>query len=577
MAPLLFRIRIDSKVRHYFKVIWEVTTEETNFEFLLPVWTPGSYLVRDFSTHLHKMLAYDSEGNPLSVEWISTSSWKIVNAPKRLTIEYLVYAYEDFSVRTCYLDHSFAFINSPALFLYPKQGLDREVSIIFETEQEYSFVYSALPRSENNLFHFLASDYDTLFDSPFHLSNKTSTSFQTHDCVHELLIEGDVTSAFALQLTEDIKLITAKQLEKMTFFPNPYYLFVLNLSQSAYGGLEHSASSINYFDPEQIRKEENYTGLLELLSHEYFHLWNVKRIRPIALGPFDYQTQNLTKELWVAEGITSFLDSYFLLLAGVLPKSNYLERIKEDILFLEDSPADEWMSLEESSFTAWNKFYKKNGNSQNTGVSYYTKGFGIALAMDIRLRELTNGEKNIIHLMRSLYSKFFLKKSRGFTKEEFFFEVSSLCGQDLYLEFKPYLENRVKIPLTAYLEKIGLALSDGIQATDWGFSVKEKKGNLFVFKLNHRASDPNADLHIDDEILAVNGKRIDFRKFAKQEELLVPGEKVRLLISHHGKIKEILYTLGNKLKNRKLESMEVEMMDEKQKRLYLSFFEEGAL
>ena len=352
--------------------------------------------------------------------------------------------------------------------------------------------------------------------------------------------------------------------------PNDYYLFVVNLSQPSYGGLEHKASSINFFSPELINDEEEYKKLLELLSHEYFHLWNIKRIRPIALGPFDYQNPNLTKELWIAEGATSFYDIYFLYQSNFLSKDEFVVRLQSDIFSLDETIAENLMSLEDSSFTAWTKYYKRNGNSHNLTVSYYTKGAVLILCMILYILRKSEGNKSFRDIMQLLYTKYHIQKNRGFTKQEFFDTAKEATGIDLKTEFDPYLIKPIKIPVDDYLESIGLFRIESDISPDLKFKIKEKNGNLYVNKILFSDDETSFDLQLDDELIAMNGKRINKSMFDRAEKMLQPKERVHFLISRFGHTKEIMLEVGFCYKNKKLSF--IDEPNESQKKLQDIFF-----
>lgn len=566
---LQFEVSIFDLYKHYYQVRLFVETNQKEITFCLPSWTPGSYMIRDYATHLHKFEVYNSiTKEPVFWEMVDLHRWKLNQLPPKFEITYIIYAFEDFTVRTNYLETEFGFINPPALFLYPEGKLDTESSLEFKVSDTFPNIYTSLPRDENNPHRFFSKHFDDLFDSPFHLSKKNSVFFSAGTTKHELLVEGDIPFDFKTKLANDLQKITETQIHWMGESPNQYYLFVLNLSLPAYGGLEHKASSINYFNPELIHDDEEYKRLLELLSHEYFHLWNIKRIRPLALGPFDYQKPNLTKELWIAEGFTSFYDAYFLFHSGFLSLDEYLTKLQSDIFSLEDNEADFWMSLEESSFTAWTKYYKRNGNSHNITVSYYTKGGVLALCMNLFLLHESKEKKTIRHVFQKLYEVFAIEKQRGFTKQEFFEIVKDVTGVDLKLEFNEYLEFPKPIPVDYYLDLIGIHRIQTDLIGDTGFKTKEKNGNLFVQKIQHKSNSESFDLMLDDEILAINGKRASYSYLQKLEKNLRPGEKFHLILSRAGKIKETMVTASGYYKSRKFIVSEDCSVEKKELREY---------
>ncbi|MCZ8343491.1 MAG: M61 family peptidase [Leptospira sp.] len=565
-SQLQFTVSILDLEKHYYSVELFIQSNKPDITLVLPNWTPGSYMIRDYSTHLHKLTAKNSiTDEPLKIDEQDLNTWNIPNPSGSILVHYIIYAFEDYTVRTNYLNDEFGFISPPALFLFPKGELNCPVSVKFETSEIFPNVYSSLKRfNQSNSFY--ANDFDELYDSPFHLSKMNSVFFEVGQTLHELVVEGDVTFEFKQKLADDLKKITAVQMEWMNDSPNLYYLFVLNLSLPAYGGLEHRASSINFFNPELISDEKEYTKLLELLSHEYFHLWNVKRIRPIQLGPFDYERPNLTKELWIAEGVTSFYDNYFLLSSGFLSPDEYLKRLESDIFSLEESTGEDWMSLEESSLTAWTKYYKRNANSQNVTVSYYTKGAILSLCINLFLLKESPTKKTLRHVFQKLNSVFVYEKKRGYTKQEFFDTVQSVTGINIYTEFSSYIEKPERIPVENYLGNIGLKIVKSDPIGELGFRTKEKGGNLFVQRLIHSRSGANVTLHLEDEIIAINGKRVNQNFMNKFEKQILPKESYHLTIARNGKIKEYMMKAEENFQIKKLAFLESKSEETKENR-----------
>jgi predicted metalloprotease with PDZ domain len=430
-------------------------------------------------------------------------------------------------VRTNYLDSSYGFINSPALFLFPEKLIHTPIEVEFEVNKYFRNIYCPLKKI-NNIFH--ADDYDELFDSPFFLSNRESFQFTSYNCRHEVIVEGNVSEKIKSNLVRDLKVITDYQSEIFDGNPNEYYLFIINMTEDNYGGLEHRACSVNVFDHSSLNDSTEYNRLLGLLAHEYFHLWNVKRIRPKALGPFNYLAPNLTRELWIAEGITSFYDNFILLKTGFYFKSEYMSEVLKDINRLEDSFGEDRMSLEESSFTAWIKYYKQNANSHNTGISYYVKGAILTLCIDLRIRQLSDSKKTFNDVMRYLYKRYAVKKNRGFTKSEFFTAITSATGFDLIHEFEPFISQKIRIPISKYLELIGIKLSKTAKKSCLPFEVKTNSGKEIISKIFEKYM-PDIDIQVGDEIIAINGIRITKNKIDSIQSEIPEDSEITLLIS----------------------------------------------
>lgn len=533
-SVLHYKVIISDPHLNYFYIEIGIKTKQEKFLFHLPTWSPGSYMIRDYAGHLHNFSALANNSNPLKWNQVGLSSWEVYSDNKPFTIKYRVYAFEN-SVRTNFLDTEYGFINPPSLFIYPEGLLDNKVEIQIETNSYFKYIYTALDKKDNL---YIANNFDQLYDSPIHISNCESISFESFECHHEVILEGSITKDIRANLILDLKKITDYESKLFGINPNKYYLFIINLTESNYGGLEHAASSVNAFDPLKLHDRTEYTRLLGLLAHEYFHLWNVKRIRPIELLPYNYQEPNLTKELWIAEGITSFYDNYILLQCGFYTNEEYLGEILSDIMRLEDSVGDENMSLEDSSFTAWTKFYKQQANSHNTGISYYVKGAVLVLCMNIYILKNSDCKYSFIDILRALYTKYFIKKNRGFSKEEFFETTEEVIGFSLLDKFEKYISDTIRIPVFDFLEEIGVKKEEISSKISFGFDTKERDGKILISKIFQHRTAGKTDVNLHDEILAINGIRASRDSIDGVKASITNGEEITLLLSRKNRIIE---------------------------------------
>jgi len=533
-TQLHYKVIITEPHLNYFHVEISFKSKNDKVIFHMPTWSPGSYLIRDYSSHLHNFSVVANKGNPLKWKQIGLSSWEIISDSKPFTIKYRVYAFEN-SVRTNFLDSEYGFINPPSLFLYPEGFLNNKIEISIDTNSYFKYIYSSLEKKEN---HYIASNFDQLYDSPIHISNHESISFETGDCHHELIIEGNISKQIKANLISDLKKITDYETKLFGINPNKYYLFILNLSDDVYGGLEHASSSVNAFDPSKLHERNEYNRLLGLLAHEYFHLWNVKRIRPIELLPYNYLEPNLTRELWIAEGITSFYDNYILHQCGFYSNEDYLAELLSDISRLEDSIGDENMSLEDSSFTAWTKFYKQQPNSHNTGISYYIKGSILVLCMNIYILKNTDCKYSFIDILKALYHKFYIKKNRGFSKEEFFQTSEEVLGFNLQDKFEKYLSDTIRIPVFDFLEEVGIKREEVNSKISFGFDTKERDGKILISKIYQHKTAGKTDINLNDELIAINGQRASREMIESTKASLETGDEITLLLSRKNKIIE---------------------------------------
>ncbi|PJZ70926.1 peptidase [Leptospira perolatii] len=514
----------------------EVHPKKKETYLSIPTWSPGSYKIRDYAKSIHKIRLENAKSDH-TIEQVDLDTWKVNSKGETFKISYIVHGFEH-TVRTNYFTSELILLHPPATFLYPKEMPDTKWEVTWRSLSPFKYCYTGLEKKEGSKLAWLAKSTDELFDCPILLTNEKALHFDVVDCKFEFVVLGEVSSQDKQRILKDLQQVVSKQISLMKGTQNKRYLFVLDMSDNSYGGLEHMNSSINQFDPLGMSSPENYRNLIELLSHEYFHHWNVKRIRPIALGPFDYQKPNLTKELWIAEGITSFFDAYFMLLSGIYTPQQYIHKLWKDITELEDSEGESWMSLEESSFTAWTKYYNRpnDPNFQNTGISYYTKGAILSLCMHLHILAETKGAKSMLDVMTELHDFYYLKKKRGFTKAEFYQCAKKATSVDLKQEFDTYITNSKKIPFERYLSLIGIERSASSPSLEPGFRVKEEKGRLVLHKVNFSKAIRDSDLSVGDEWIAIDGTRVlpgNFKDILKKYK---PGQKVNLLISRRGTI-----------------------------------------
>lgn len=528
---IVYTVKIKQPNLNYFHIEVLVELKANTLIFNLPTWTPGSYLIRDYSTHLHNFSVKTLKGDKnVNFESINHSSWRIYSKNQFFKITYRLYAFEQ-SVRTNFLDTEYGFINPASTFIYPDSKSNLNIFVNLETNGYFKHIYTPLYKEKS---YYKASNFDDLFDSPIQFSNRSSIKYLSKECIHEVLFEADILEDTKKEIIRDLKKITDYQMDLMKFVPNDYYLFIIHFSKNGYSGLEHSKCSVNLFDYNNLTNKSDIIKLLTLLTHEYFHLWNIKRIRPVELGPFNYQIPNYTNQLWIAEGITSFYDNYIMLMNNLISKENYLSEISYDINKLYNSDGELNMSLENSSFTAWNKFYKQNANSHNTGISYYIKGSILTLCMYIYI--LKNSDLNFTNILHELYSLFYLKKKRGFSKKEFFDIAKKVTGLDLLNQFDKYLTEPIRIPIDDYLREIGLIRNEVISRVDLGFELEDDGNCVYISKIYPSKSIQDSDINLNDELISLNDFRINYNNYFKILDRFKKLNKVELLLSRRGKI-----------------------------------------
>ena len=404
---LSYKIIIDAPSTHQARVIIEGKKEssEKKLDFFLPRWSPGSYLIREYSRHISGIIATTSNGERLDIEQTATSvfeiDWNKSNLKKEddsFTLSYFIYCHE-LTVRTSHIDDSHAFLHLPTLLMGILKHSILNPTLQLNFPPRWSHLTTGLRdiSQKREDFIYSAANYDELIDSPIEIGCHETDGFQAFGVDHHLAFYGN-----QLPHKENIKADIKKIVEHIAGFmggvPYEKYSFITHFSPGLYGGLEHCNSTALQFCPTQITNRKGYCNYLTLVAHEYFHTWNVKRIRPLELGPFNYLSEATTKLLWLAEGLTSLMDELFVYRMGLISIDEYLEMQKDNLNRYYATPGKKFHSLDDSSYNAWIKLYRPDENSHNSSISYYLKGGIVFFALNIMLAEKNKSIKRIQNL-----------------------------------------------------------------------------------------------------------------------------------------------------------------------------------
>lgn len=520
-------IQIEEPHNHYLRVKLELTKPSlpANFEVFLPSWSPGSYLLREYAKHLRSLKVTNQTGEELNIHATSKSTWKIDIAGSktksnidRILIEYQVYCHE-VSVRTSFIDYSHAFLHGPT-YLLGVLGDDLKKPVIeFKVPGLWSKISTALPAVTGlprEIFKYYAKDYDELIDCPVEIGCQETDGFILEKTTYELAIYGK-DLPHKNNLKSDLKKISETVNAYMGEVPFNHYLYLIHFISNSYGGLEHASSTVLMFDGRKLAIRKEYISFLSLVAHEYFHAWNVKRIRPIELGPFNYQKENYTSMLWLAEGLTKFMDDYFVLRANLMTTQEYLDFLKADLNNYFKTPGRKYDSLEDSSFAAWIKLYRPDENSSNSTISYYLKGGLAFLCLHLELRK-----KNLsIHdLVKKLWKSYKSNPDIGLTKEAFYKLVLEVgAGEELLDLFDDYISTTKEINFSKHFEQAGIDLEWEKDKLDFGIGVEFSGDRIFIKSVLEDGAAHQAGLNAQDEILAANGNRLlkaDWEWFIQQ-------------------------------------------------------------
>jgi predicted metalloprotease with PDZ domain len=475
-APLHYRIEIGDLHAHLFRITLTIARPEAMQRLSLPVWIPGSYLVREFSKSLQQLEARQASRTPLHVEQLDKCTWQVACSPaKPLVLRYEVYA-NDNSVRTAWLDAHRGFFNGTSLCL-KVHGQEKAAHVLEvpapKAVSGWSLATGLTARDVNKqgFGSYEAADYDELVDCPVEMGSFWSGTFSARGVPHRVVVAGGTPSFDGARLLADTQKICETEIRfwhgaKKPPFQN--YLFMINAVDDGYGGLEHRNSTAlicNRKDLPRVgepRTSEGYTTLRGLISHEYFHTWNVKRLRPAEFEHYNYSGENYTSLLWFFEGFTSYYDDLFLRRAGLLDNAGYLKVLNKTINQVMQTPGRLVQSVAEASFDAWVKYYRQDENTPNATVSYYTKGALVALCFDLTLRSEAKDRRGakgatLDDVMRALW----LRCKAGPMREADFADELAAAGQRAYAgELSRWVHGRGELPLKGLLQQHGVAVAE---------------------------------------------------------------------------------------------------------------------
>ena len=571
--PLRHVLRFPDAVSHYVSVETTVPAGgRATVDLFMAVWTPGSYLVREFSRHVEDVQARDEKGAPRRVTKTRKNRWRVESAGARsLTVAYRVYAHE-MGVRSNYVERDFGFLNGAPTFLSPVGEGTRPHEVRIERPAQWSKVVTALEPVAGSPDTFRAPDYDTLVDSPIGLGNPALYRFTVDGSEHVLANEGEGGVWDGPTSAADTEKIVRAAGTFWGSFPYPRYVF-LNFITEAGGGLEHKASTLLLTSRYRTRTRKGYLGWLSLVAHEHFHAWNVKRLRPQALGPFDYEAEVYTKDLWISEGLTDYYADLLVRRAGISTDKEYLRALSEPIETVETTPGRKVQPVDMAGFDAWIKHYRPDENTPNTAIDYYAKGAVVGFLLDSAIRERTAGAKSLDDVLRLAYARY--SGDRGFTPEEFRQTAEAASGLDLKAFFSAYVEGTADLDYAPALDYYGLRFKpekvdeddDDKPKKSWlGLAVKHEGGRVIVAQVKRDTPGFAAGFNAEDEILAVGGFRVRADQWDTRLESYQPGETVDVLVARRDRLVTLRATFAKEPLVRKLE-VRKEATDEQKQRL----------
>ncbi len=456
--PVVDTFRFPAPETQFAEVEMAVPTEgRAEIDLMMPVWSPGFYRVQDYASKVSEVSARTPAGEPLTVERTLPNRWKIGTAGSpRILVTYRLHCPDSF-VTTNWVSPELLVLNGGATYLTLADDLDRPHEVAFQPAPTWSAVATGLQEvSKNGAYRFRADDYDTLVDAPIVAGDLQVTTFLVDGVEHELVDVGEREGWDPERAAEDLQDIVEESLPLWGSLPYEKYVF-LNVFRRGGGGLEHENSTLLTTSARAMETPQRYRSWLSFAAHEYFHAFNVKRLRPVELGPFDYENPPTTASLWLSEGCTSYFADLFVARAGLMTPGEYLASLSGAIRSLQNAPGRLLQSLEQSSLEVWTNSNSGVGAAPTT-VSYYVKGEVVGFLLDARIRAATDGRGTFEDVMRLAYQRY--GGARGFTPEELLATTEEVAGVDLDDWFQRALASTEELDYGEALDWFGLRFSD---------------------------------------------------------------------------------------------------------------------
>lgn len=514
-APVHYRVDLRASASQYVHVEARIPSRSDRTKLALPAWTPGSYRIRDFGKHVFGFSAESLAGKPLEVEALDKQTWEVRNGGKPFVARYRVYAATP-SVRTSMLDDTHASINGASMFVFEPGKLGRPHRVEVSAPDGWS-IHTALPSRDGV---FVAEDYDTLVDSPIEVGTPSVDTFELGGTAFEYVLSSpDDLQLDRARLVEDAKAVSGAFSEMMGGFPMKRYVFLMSVGDVGGGGLEHADSTMMMMRRTAFDKEAGYDAAARLTAHEFFHLWNVKRIHDAALGPFDYQHENYSRLLWFHEGFTETMESLAMRRSGLWTTKEYLDHIASSVTSFERKPGRNAMPLSEISFRAWTHAYQPENNHRNETISYYEKGDMLGVALDLKIRIASGGKGSLPGVFRLLMKRFG-SAGTGITAADIAKAASDEADVDLSEFFARHVDGVQPVPLVPLLEEAGIVVKsrpvwsrpDGTDVADPASKRAWAGLKLQGTKVRNVVPGGPAEAGAvmrDDEIIAVQGRRVE--------------------------------------------------------------------
>ena len=550
--PVFYEISILQPETHYMNVkihIPEVPGDQ--FELKLPSWLPGAYLISDFSKTIENFSAVMMDGHPLRWSKTDKLTWSVKGkSGEAAIISYDVYAYS-LADDACYTSAEYAVINPGASLMAVVPYFNEPSRLKIKMTENWARVTTGMTAVDGLDNTFQAADYHELIDCPLMAGNHLLRTFDIDGIPHDVVIEGE-GNLDVDEFVEDLRKISRVEIDMMKHVPYQRYVFFLLITDID-AGLEHRNSTLIFTKRNDFKPRKKYLETITIFSHELFHAWNVKALRPKELIVPDYYSETYTDLLWFCEGFTNYYHEVFLHRAGIATCKDYLGRLAKTFHRYRMTPGRDYQSAAEGSFDAWIKYYQPNENSNNTTMSYYLKGSLIAFILDISIIEHSQGKYNLDNVMRELYVEKYVAEESGFTFDDVKMMVNKYSGQNLDALFTALVEETGDMPFEEYLQRVALKLEpvygtkDNDQDPEGGYLgayLRENNQKVYARIVSRNGPAYHAGMSAGDEIIGMNGYRIDGKSDLESRiGNCSPGDSVELMLSQRGKLNTVKVTL----------------------------------
>ena len=512
------------------------------FDLLLPVWRSGRYVVFDFAGDVQEFSAQDGKGSPLGWEKTDKMTWRIrKGSSTTVTATYKVYANE-VNQRTKEMNDQGAFLDGSAVFMYADKYRGLPLTLTVTPYRDWH-VTTGLENAKGAKNTLTSPTYDYLIDCPLFVGNQLDVEFEAGGRPHVLSILGEGNYDTKKMVKDITKLVEANK-ELWGSLPYQRYVFMLHVSPRHGGGTEHINSTAMGTRPWGFTNTNSYNGFLGLVSHEYFHTWNVKQIRPKGISPYDWTKENYTKELWVSEGTTSYYTSRMMMRAGLSTPARYVDQLPGQIQGDRQKPGNKLQSATESSFDAWIKYWKQNEQAFNAETDYYDRGSDISLFLDLEIRNRSNNKASLDNVMKAMYERF-PWNGTGFTVDDFRKVCDEFAGSSLKQFFDDHVYGTKPLEWEKVLLYAGLEAKSKTEQKAWFGAFIGGEPPRIRWQVAAGSPAYIAGLDLNDEIIALNGYRVSANDFNTRIGEMKAGDVVKLTVMRSDQLREFNVTLVN--------------------------------